>query len=1664
MQSESSSIHVPENENTEIIDYSLNKPKEKIKFSWILDVVLILILITGAYLRFVGINWGEYTYMHPDERFLVMVGSSLEPVKSIGEYFDTAHSSLNPHNKGYGFFVYGTFPIFLARYMADWVFHSGGMQELIDVGRPLSAFFDLLTVLLVYLISIKAYNRRIGILASAFTAFLVLPIQLSHFFKEDTFLNFFVLLSIYFALRIIVDGESPEIEPRSFVFLFIWFGIAFGLAVACKLNAVPIIFILPVAVILRIHRFAIKNQRKYLSRAIIYLILSGLISIIVFRIAQPYAFSGPGFLGINPNPLWMNNIREQRAQADGDVDFPPAMQWARRPIWFAGENMVVWGMGMPLGMLACAGFLWIGWNLIQKRIFSSNIESLLHRFFNNHKDGEVNFLLWLWVAFYFIWQSISFNPTMRYLLPIYPILTLFAAWVIFQLWDSGILFGYRIRIVIRFLTVIVGISVLTTTIIYAFSFTSVYSHPFTRVDASRWIYQNIPGPINLHIRMQGDQGIYNQPLPFSSGNTISIDKPYLLQFMARQSGILKEISFHKVWDQENSSEEKIIHVSVSEPIGQTSILSEGTLSSKFIGQTPREYVLTLDKPITLRKGANYLLSIKNDTPTGSLNIEGATIANEGDWDDGLPLRVDDYDGFGGVYPVDVNFQMYWDDNPDKLSRFLNILDRSEYIVISSNRQWGTLPRIPERFPLVTTFYRNLLGCPSTNTVEWCYRVSIPAMFNGNLGFELVKIFQSDPSIGRLNFNDQFAEEAFTVYDHPKVFILKKTKDYNSQKVKGILGAVDFSHVLHVTPKKAASYPMDIMLPADRLAEQRIGGTWSTLFDPDSPQNRFEPLGVLLWYLSIFLLGIIVYPLTRLAFCGLSDYGYPLTRSLGLIFLAYIVWIAGSNRIAFNRWTITTVIAFILILGVILAYLQRKNLILEWKERKKYYLMIEVIALAAFLFFLFIRWGNPDLWHPWKGGEKPMDFSYFNAVIKSTSFPPYDPWFAGGYINYYYYGFVIAAVFVKLLGIVPAFAYNLIIPTIFSLIVLGAFSVGWNLRQQGKWLAGCASALGVALLGNLGTWRMIFRGWQMLIAPNGQIENIPGGDVSILVHWSWAIRGLLRSLAGESLPYNSADWYWIPSRAIASMGDVEPITEFPYFTVLYADLHAHLFSLPITLLALAWAISAVKNRAWKIKPQETQLLGYLKIIVGLLVGGLAIGALRPTNTWDFPTYLLIGVIAIGFGLWRYHCDMKDSPNSETWTRYLYPVFLVVLAFFLYQPFSQWYAQAYTSVDFWNGPRTSFSDYLTHWGLFLFLIVTWMFHETIDWMAATPLSYLRKLLPYKTIIWILCSVTVLVMVTLGIKLPSSGDMANLPFGFGSVLFSGVQIAWFVLPMGIWTIILLLRSGQSDEKRITLFMIGTALALTLFVEIIVLRGDIGRMNTVFKFYLQAWILFGISAAMALGWMLDNILNLKLISNKALPSWVLIWEIGVILLVICAALYPIMATPGKFNDRMVQEAPRTLDGMAYMQYAHYNDQNMDMDLSQDYTAIRWMQDNIIGSPVIVEGNVPEYRWGTRYTIYTGLPGVVGWNWHQRQQRGIASNEWVTDRVAEVSVFYQGQDLDQTEKFLNKYQVSYIVLGQLERAYYPGSGLDKFPANRGKLWEEVYRNGKTTIYKVVGR
>ena len=1722
------------------------------KRSWQLYLVLLLILLAGAAFRLTGLFWGEDQYLHPDERFLAWVGSDISPVQSLSEYFDTANSSLNPHNRGHGFYVYGDFPMILARYVTEWVYGHSGFSEMTNVGRSLSVVMDLLTVLAVFAIAQTAFkDRRLSLLAAAFSAASVLHIQLSHFFTMDTFMVFFTTLAFYFAMRIVVSSNKILLPSLGF-------GIAIALAAASKLNGASMVLALPAAYLICLIAKPPEQRISFAAKAIIYLLLAGLVSFWVFRLLQPYAFSGPGILNIKPNPQWIANIKELRAQSSGEVDFPPAMQWARRSYLFGGKNLAVWGLGLPLGLLAIAGFIWSGWRMLTDR---------------DRENGQwqVHALLWGWTAFYIIWQSLSQTPSMRYFLPVYPFLAIFAAWGLVALYD-WLNHTYSRSATQHpnqrgFVAVLLGFLVLLATFAYAAAFTGIYTRPITRIAASRWIYQNIPGAINL--AFQTEDGTYNQPLPFLYSTMITPGRVFTINFQPKSTGVLSQIYLPHVKDHLPSNETRQLNLGIfpadnpdellasmsaeipfadeQSPFGgpiaaqldtplaldpnrtytlrielpglegslplsglftlriesidpsrtgdvthQTLQLAQATLSpsipypfdiipdatgnlsdilvgfqlgagmdtapktlqlklenpddaaqSQLVDLLPESgdatsYWFSLSQPLPLIAGQHYLATLLMGSTGGAVTLNGMGIANEGDWDDGLPLRLDGYDGFAGIYPLDLNFNMYWEDTPEKLSRFTRILDESDYIVISSNRQWGSLPRIPERFPMTEVYYRELLGCPPMRSIVWCYSIANPGLFQGKLGYELVKVFESPPQLGSVSFNDQFAEEAFSVYDHPKVFIFRKTENYNPEQVRKILEAVDLVHTVHVLPMKAPPHPANLLLPSNRLAEQTQGGTWSELFNSNAAHNRNQVLAVVVWYLSMALLGFVVYPILRYALPGLSDRGYPMARITGLLLLSYLVWLAGSMRIPFTRGTISLAFLVILLISLYVVYLQRNELRQELRDRWRYFLVIEALTLAFFLTFLLVRLGNPDLWHPWKGGEKPMDFSYFNAILKSTNFPPYDPWYAGGYLNYYYYGFVLVGVLVKWLGIVPALAYNLVLPSIFSLIAMGAFSVSWNLYtslspriKNQEYLVGLAGAFFMAVLGNLGIVKMYYQGYQRLAAPGGVVEG-----ANLLTRWGWALRGMLLTFQGTELPYGIGDWYWNPSRIIPAPGDVEPITEFPYFTTLYGDPHAHLFALPISLLALGLILSIVLLRArW-----PSRLSGFFYLVLT----GLAIGALRPTNTWDFYTYLPLGAIVLAYAVVRYVHWSPCIPSLKNIGANAGKALLaagavlalIVVSLILYQPYTDWYALGYRQIEAWKGTHTPTSAYLYHWGLFLFLIISWMTWETREWMAHTPASSLRKLQPVRYLILFLVALLLVLVLIL--------------------LSREVYIAWLVLPLAAWAGTLILRPNLPDAKRFVLFLVGTGLVLTLVVEVIVLRGDIGRMNTVFKFYLQVWTFFAVSAAASFGWLLSALPDWT-------PRWRIAWSIGLAALVFGAALYPAMATPAKIKDRMAPDAPHTLDGMAFIPYARYTDEWGEMDLSQDYRAIRWMQENVKGSPVIVEANLRAlYRWGSRFSIYTGLPGVVGWEWHQQQQRAVLPGSWVSDRIADVDQFYTTTDLQTAESFLRKYNVSYIILGQQERGHYPGPGLDKFEAVNGVLWEEVYRDGDTVIYKVI--
>jgi YYY domain-containing protein len=1034
-------------------------------------------------------------------------------------------------------------------------------------------------------------------------------------------------------------------------------------------------------------------------------------------------------------------------------------------------------------------------------------------------------------------------------------------------------------------------------------------------------------------------------------------------------------------------------------------------------------------------------------------ITGAAPINETNWDMALPFRVENYDPFAGLYRSDLNLDIYADGDEIKRDRFISMLNQGDYLFISSSRQWGSLPRIPERYPMAEQYYSALMGCPETLSVEKCYNNVEIGMYQGRLGFDLVYIAENPPHIGNFQINDQSSEEAFTVYDHPKVFVFKKSDTYDADAVAKFFNSIDISNFQHLTPLEATKTGLtpqqaqdqpNLMLTKEQAVFQNGAGTWSKLFNTNSLINQNQIVGVIVWFFILWLLSISVYPILRYLFSNLPDKGYPVSRIAGMALLAFFAWFFANLGVSYSRIEIIVIWGIIAIIGLLFAIKQKEELKKELKLYWKYYLFIEVIFLVVFIAGLLIRFGNPDLWHISKGGEKPMDFAYLNAILKSETFPPYDPWFSGGYLNYYYFGFVLVGTLVKLLGITPSFAYNLILPTLLAILVVGGFSISWNIylsnnrkRENEKpispWIVGTAGGSFLAIFGNMGMIQMLLVGFSKLGALNANLTFDSGKFFQKI---GWGIQGFFLSISGQQLPYYLSDYYWWPGRVIRAIGETEPITEFPFFTFVYADPHAHYFSLSLATLIMAISLSLI----FYFKKQSKILPNFgIKIIFA----GIVIAMIYMTNTWDYPVYLTLTGVALFFGIIKFYNPSlikKDIKYIDTLEKFLVAFTSLLVLYLSYKAavyfYDYWNIAGYSSLKPWTGQTTSISNYLTHWGLFIAIITSWLIWETKLWLIDTPAQYILVL---KENMWAVIGIPLLSLVAI----------------LALWLVGGVKIAWIVIPLGVWIVLLLFLKKNSVSKQIGLFLAGSALFLTLMVEVIVLDGDIARMNTVFKFYLQAWTLFSIASALALGWILS-------ISHSWKRHWQKLFNVLMIALLFLSMLFPIIGTSAKIKDRMSMEAPNTLDGMEYMLTASYYDQDQQIDFDEDYRLIQWMQQNIEGTPHIVEAQIHEYYWGGRISIYTGLPTVLGWNWHQRQQRGILQDAEVWQRAADLENFYNSLDKTFVETFIEEYDIQYIVVGKLERAFYEANGIDKFSLWSGNLWKLVYQDGQTALYQVI--
>ena len=697
----------------------------------------------------------------------------------------------------------------------------------------------------------------------------------------------------------------------------------------------------------------------------------------------------------------------------------------------------------------------------------------------------------------------------------------------------------------------------------------------------------------------------------------------------------------------------------------------------------------------------------------------------------------------------------------------------------------------------------------------------------------------------------------------------------------------------------------------------------------------------IWYLLIVFLGIVFLPVTSYVCGNLPDRGYSVSKTLSLLLFAYISWII-SYAVGYGRYgIILSMLLFCIV--CIFSYIRFKPDI-----DRALLLRNELIFGFVFLFFLIIRAYNPDI----HGGEKVNDFMLLNSIIRSDSLPPHDSWLSGFQVTtYYYFGTYVIATLSKITAIPASIAYNLGMSLIPALAANAAFGIGYNLTRSKK--AGLFTMFMLVFAGNL----------------------YPA--VVISAH----ILGMTASPWGSVLPIID---YWGASRIIP-----DTITEFPYFSFIFGDLHAHVIAIPFALLAITLILNFYYAK-------RISTLAFIFL-------SLSAGSLFVINSWDYPTYAALFVMVLIIK----SIVSKPQSGSGKITHLLKQAgvgaAILILGFLLFIFFFMDFKPAGIHGIKPVLVRTELLNFLVIYNLFLFLIVSFALINIPDFR-------------YKK--WILA-----VLAISSVALYFFPGFQTLSVFVPLAFLIGISIYFFI-------------RDRDMERLFISALIVLGFSILLFVELFyfddAFSGAAERMNTVFKYYIQAWVLWGTASAYAFYDMCKKTYRMKNVMMIILS-----------ILLVLNSFYLFTGTYAKTEG--FSRAPN-LDGMAYMKKTNFG----------SYDAIFWVNMNIRGAPVILEAPGESFKDMSLISAFTGVPTVLGWDGHEYTWR----NNWeeISQRIADVNTIYDTSDYRDAAALLKKYNVSYVYIGDVELKKYKETGIRKFENTSN--FERVYR-GAAEIYRV---
>jgi YYY domain-containing protein len=828
---------------------------------------------------------------------------------------------------------------------------------------------------------------------------------------------------------------------------------------------------------------------------------------------------------------------------------------------------------------------------------------------------------------------------------------------------------------------------------------------------------------------------------------------------------------------------------------------------------------------------------------------------------------------------------------------------------------------------------------------------------------------------------------------------------------------------------------------------------------------------LTWYFLVTLLGWLTFPLMFALFPALADRGYALSRAAGMLIWGYVFWLFASLGIAQNDsgGIILALIVIVALSGWSLVNRQsstvnRKSELVNFlKSNIPLLLTTEILFLVAFAFLAFVRSANPEL----NGTERPMELAFINAILRSPTFPPQDPWLSGYAISYYYFGYVMTAMLARLSGIPGSMAHNLMTSLIFALGAIGSYGILYNLlaeadrrpKTEDGEIANRKSSILISLLAPL--FLLLVANFEALLEVLHRLGLFWTKDATgqyTSAFWTWLDMKELSQPPIE--PFQFAPdrylWWWRASRVIQDYdmqgNHLEVIDEFPFFSFLLGDLHPHVLAIPFGLLAIAVALHLFLG-GWR---GEINLPLGMKLHItytGFLFSAILLGGLAFLNTWDI---LIAAALLVGsYVFWRAREDGWNWERLEDLFVLGLPLgfFSILLYFPFYLGFSSQAGGILPNIMY----VTRGAHLWVMWGTLLIPILAYLAHartqysgdEKPNWKFALTLGLGFTLLLW-AFSWLIGWIGSLVEPDfVGGFLASQGMTASELFSAASLRrLAHIASLVTLLAVLIPTLAYLfprspittdqLPNESADHRSLNtshafvllLLLLGGILILA--PEFVYLRDQFGyRINTIFKFYYQAWMLWSLAAAFAVAWLFQN---LKL-------AWNVGFRILTALVIFAGLLYPalgLMTKTENFNPTF---------GFTLDDFDRVRRENPD-----EAAAIEFLQ--TVPNGVVAEAIGGSYRSEfARVATYTGLQNVLGWPGHESQWRGGAEPQGT--RQEDIVNLYTTPYWDVAQTVIDRYDIRYVFVGTTEYASMPVKE-EKFRAHL----KVIFQQGNVTVYE----